>query len=619
MKHYQAAANLPRQKTDALFSIPETNIRLTGYPDALIRLIEKIQLKDTDLWRRVINQFRSNVDDHDVGWRSEYFGKLMRGGCFVWSYTRDEELYKVLTDAIESMLTTQDDLGRFTSYSLEAEFDGWDLWGRKYVMLGFQYYLEICRDEALAQRLIAAMVRHADYIIGKIGNTEGKKNITLCTRHWDGVNSSSILEPFVRLYSLTGEARYLDFAKYIVENGGVETGDLITLAYEGVLYPYQYPVTKAYEMMSFFEGVLEYYRITGIEKYRVAVENFINRIIESDITVIGCSGTTHELFDNSAVHQTDPEMTQVMQETCVTVTWMKLCLQVLCLTGRADLAEHIEVSAYNALFGSVNTDDATIIRGMNHDAVTVWGGFPFDSYSPLLANKRGRGIGGFKVMQDGTAYGCCAAIGACGMGIVPKATCLQRRDGVALTMYHDSVIDTQIPDGSAVRLTVQGGYPVNGKITIGVSPAVPAEFTLALRIPSWSGDASLTVNGTAVQVQAGTFAEIKRIWSAGDQVELNLPMHTRMLTQNGYCAFVRGPLTLARDARIGEDIHQPLDPALDDQGYVVTRPSHNAPFKTEFEETIVLKDGSGVTFVDYASAGKTWELDSMMAAWLPLA
>ena len=60
------------------------------------------------------------------------------------------------------------------------------------------------------------------------------------------------------------------------------------------LYPYQYPVTKAYEMMSCFEGLLEYYRETGIEKYKQAVINFADMVLESDFTIIGSCGCTHE-------------------------------------------------------------------------------------------------------------------------------------------------------------------------------------------------------------------------------------------------------------------------------------------------------------------------------------
>ena len=70
---------------------------------------------------------------------------------------------------------------------------------------------------------------------------------------------------------------------------------------------------------------MEYYRVTGVEKWKLAVIRFAKRVFASDITVIGCAGCTHELFDHSDVRQLDAAEKGVMQETCVTVTWMKLC------------------------------------------------------------------------------------------------------------------------------------------------------------------------------------------------------------------------------------------------------------------------------------------------------
>ena len=62
---------------------------------------------------------------------------------------------------------------------------------------------------------------------------------------------------------MTGEKRYLDFAAYILSTGGCRDGDLIELAFHDKKLPHEYPVVKAYEMISFFEGVLAYYETTG--------------------------------------------------------------------------------------------------------------------------------------------------------------------------------------------------------------------------------------------------------------------------------------------------------------------------------------------------------------------
>ena len=168
------------------------------------------------------------------------------------------------------------------------------------------------------------------------------------------VVSVTVLEPMVRLYSLTGEQRYLDFATYIVNRGGTEFENVFEVAYQNKKKPHEYRITKAYETISCFEGLLEYYRVTGIEKWRTAAINLGNRIRESEVSIIGTCGCWHELFDHTKTRQLSTNYTGVQQETCVTVTWMKFCLQLLCLTGDSAFADEIEKSIYNALLGSIN-------------------------------------------------------------------------------------------------------------------------------------------------------------------------------------------------------------------------------------------------------------------------
>ena len=280
-------ANYPRLKTDKFFADYNNIYKYNGFMDNSIKFIEDFQLINPTLWRRFVQQFREDAD-YEAGWRGEYWGKMMRGACFVYSYTRNKELYDILTQTVKDMLDSADENGRISSYAVNHEFDGWDMWSRKYVLLGMQYFLEICECPELAEKIVDSMRKQLDYIMTKIGRAdEGKKPITSATRHWRGLNSSSILEPVVRLYTITGEQKYFDFASYIVSIGGADVENIFNLAYKNELYPYQYPVTKAYEMTSCFEGLLEFYRHTGDEKHLTAILNYANKILESDFTVIG--------------------------------------------------------------------------------------------------------------------------------------------------------------------------------------------------------------------------------------------------------------------------------------------------------------------------------------------
>ena len=271
---------------DILYTDKSTVCHFDGIIKNSLDFAEKNQLLDAKKWAKFVYQFKFASDDHDTGWRGEYWGKMMRGAAFVYSCTRNPELFATMTETVEDMLTASDELGRISSYSTEKEFQNWDMWCRKYVLLGMQYYLEYCEDEKLRVRVIDSMRAQVDYLISKIGPTEeGKLRITKTSVYWRGLNASSILEPVVRLYKLTGEQKYLDFASYIVSEGCTDVGNIFELAYQNIADPYQYPITKAYEMMSCFEGLLEYYKVTGIEKHRIAVINFANRVAASDITI----------------------------------------------------------------------------------------------------------------------------------------------------------------------------------------------------------------------------------------------------------------------------------------------------------------------------------------------
>ena len=612
------SAYAPRKNTDVFFPLPAGSNAFSGALMDGIRFIEKVQLLDANLWKLFVNQFRQgNVDDHDRGWRCEYWGKLMRGGCFTYQTTRDKVLYAALEATARDMLTTQDSAGRFSTYSPEKEFDGWDVWGRKYILLGFEYFMEICQDEALNAEILTALRRHADYMLEKLGPAEeGKLEINEATTHWKGLNSSSVLEPMVRLYNLTKEQKYLDFAAYIVNRGGTSVANIFEMAYEDKLDPYQYPVTKAYEMMSCFEGLLEYYRVTGIGKWREAVIRFAKRVYASDITLIGCAGCTHELFDHSAVRQLDASEKGIMQETCVTVTWMKLCWQVLCLTGDTAFADHMEQSIYNALTGAINTEQ-----------VTLNGGLPFDSYSPLLPGLRGRKMGGYKEMENGAYYGCCACIGAAGLGLIGMSGTVCAQDGLYVNLFLPGRVKALTPGGQPLTLTTATCYPQGATVRFTLALARPETFTLGVRIPAWSEKTSLSVNGEPVAATPGDYAKLTRAWQAGDSVLLTLDLRVKPVYPEDYgvksadapfMALRRGPVVLARDARLGQPVDEPVKPMIGADGCARVMPCGQPSFPCQIALAVQLQDGGFMPMVDYASAGKTWQEDSKMCAWFPV-
>ncbi len=605
----------------------------------------KNQLLDRATWKKFVDQFRYPIDGTNNGWRGEYWGKMMRGGALVYEYSQDGELYDVLTETVRDMLTVIDGDGRISSFTKETEFRAWDLWCRKYVILGMEYYLEICRDNELKNEIVSFISCAADYIISHIGREEGKIHINKATNHWLGLNSSSILEPMVRLYNLTGKDEYLDFCKYIVGSGGAEGVNIFERAYENVLKPYQYGVAKAYEMMSCFEGLLEFYRVSGIEKYKTAVVNFAKAILETEISVIGSCGCTHELFDHTKTRQTQ-FYDGIMQETCVTVTWMKLCSQLLRLTGESVFADEIEHSFYNAYLGSLNEnmiipEDEYIIKRYKkefHEGEPTLLPLPFDSYSPLIPGKRGRKVGGFQFMSDGSYYGCCVCIGAAGLGIFAKHALLESDGAVVMNFYEsgDNIISTE---NGKITVKTETDYPADGKITLKIISE--HDFDLLLRIPSWSKNTKISTNNKikdgyatvcvpageseiALELDMSIRATLPEKWDL-DVLYVNTcgtmrpPIAVRHYDEDdNYISLARGPLTLATDSRLGRDAKSRFSfernknkiacRVLDDKAVG----DDTCTVKCEFTS----EDGEKFCLIDYASAGKDWQSD--IAAWLPV-
>ena len=641
--------NAPRLKTDAHFSDYSTEYKFRGFIDEAFEFIEDFQLLNPVMWERFVNQFREEDADYEGGWRGEYWGKCMRGAAFVYSYTKNPELYNILEKTVRDMMASgrEKEGGRISSYGISHEFCHWDIWSRKYVLLGMQYFYEICENKALRKEIIASMRIQADCIIEKIGPAEeGKKPIAKASHHWRGLNSSSLLEPIVRLYTLTSDKKYFDFAEYIVNAGGTDVVNIFDLAYDNDFSPYQYPVTKAYEMTSCFEGLLEFYRITGIEKYKTAVINFANKILETDFTVIGCCGCTHELFDHSSVRQANTTNGQVMQETCVTVTLMKFFYQLHILTADPKYVDAFETSLYNAYLGSVNTEKVIESTLTQEYPDWIFEPLPFDSYSPLTAGTRGTKVGGLKVMSDKHYYGCCACIGAAGIGLVTKLGALLSKDGVILNIYADGEISLTLPSGSPLTVKMDTEYPKgdNVKITLGLDK--PERFKLLLRNPAWSKTTKVWVNGDACDVCDG-YITIDKEFCDKDTVELAFDMRVQAILPIPYgeqilmnhviwgsnymiasydredpiahrhIALRRGPLMLAQENRLGYSVDDPIEVEVNPDGYVDVKICEGlSPYKCILEAKVPLSDGKEMLVTDYASAGKLWTEESKMAVWM---
>lgn len=613
-------------------------MKLASLADSAAEFLTKEQLTDTVLWKKFVNQFREQLDGTNLGWRGEYWGKMLRAAVTVYEYNRNETLYGVMTDTVKDMLTVIEDDGRVSSFSRDTEFNAWDMWCRKYVILAMMYYYDVCRDEKLRNDIVEFCSRVLDYIIIHIGNGEGQKKITKATSAWLGLNSSSILEPVVRLYKLSGKKEHLDFANYIVEEGGADGVNIFKLALEDEQLPYRYGVSKAYEMISCFEGVIELYRITGIEDYKTLCVNFAKAVAKSDVSIIGSCGCTHELFDHSTVRQT-AYYEGIMQETCVTVTWMKFCSQILRITGDTFFADQIEKSFFNAYLGALNTQHKKCAyineKAKRSDLLDVY--LPFDSYSPLRASRRGRKVGGLQFFSDTSYYGCCTCIGAIGVGIYAKHALLSFDGGLALMFFDKGEYSCL---GGKAKVKVDTQFPADGIVKISVESEEKLLFKV--RIPAWS---KKTISN--VGIIKGAFLEVEVDGKTNIELDLDMSVYCQLpitwekdviytsstSTTPGvynagpievlhdpeddkFISLFRGPITLCADSRTGKDAGSVFSFKEENGQFVYSDCTDKKIADDDCLVKLEFVDEKGEKFylVDYQSAGRDWQSD--IAAWL---
>jgi DUF1680 family protein len=182
--------------------------------------------------------------------------------------------------------------------------------------------------------------------------------------------------------------------------------------------------------------------------------------------------------------------------------------------------------------------------------------------------------------------------------------------------------------GSA-RLTMHGRnvvlhqktrYPWEGTATILVDVDQPTAFGLRLRVPGWCRDATLRLNGEAIDVAAvvsNGYLRVERRWQSGDRVELALPMpvermyaHPLVRQDAGCVALQRGPLVYCL-----EEADNPIGPP----GPIVRtlRLPKDAPLGARFEHDL-LGGVAAITGTALVADGTEWGKTLYRPASAPL-
>ena len=220
-------------------------------------------------------------------------------------------------------------------------------------------------------------------------------------------------------------------------------------------------------------------------------------------------------------------------ETCDVSDYTWSVGYLLMATGDATWADHIEKAIFNAGLGAITKDfKAHQYFSSPNQVISIHG--ICKAHNPdRLAYRPGHDVE------------CCSGNVHRMIPNFALRQWLRTPDGgVVAALYSPSKFRTTI-DGDAVSIDEQTDYPFSETIDFVVHAAHPIEFPFELRVPGWTNDATLTINGQnyALLGRPGTFTTIKRQFSDGDKLELHLPMHAKIVDwDHDTASLERGPL-----------------------------------------------------------------------------
>jgi len=509
-------AVVPKVSDKQDFQVPD-RVHLAGWVGSRIDANEANRLVKLDP-ARLLEGYRKRPGRQS--WDGEHVGKWLHAATLAWVNTGDAALRDKLDYVAAELVKCQLADGYLGTYLEKDRWTEWDVWAHKYNLIGLITYMRYTGNMAP----LPCCRRMADLLCNTFGDTPGKRDILKAGYHV-GLAPTSVLEPMVLLYRLTGEQRYLDFCKYILRAWEQPNGPKIISTLLTAKRVDKVGNGKAYEMLSCLNGALEYYRTVGDPQVLQACLNAWQDIVNNRLYITGAA-SYGELFHG------DYDLPNVdnVGETCVTVTWLQFNAQLLRLTGEARFAEQLEHVVLNQLFGAQRCDGA------------AWG------YYVQMEGKKP-----YSSTLDGH---CCLSSGPRGVALIPSFAWTTDDEGLVINLYDAGKGSLALRDGTEVRLTADTLYPGNDKVRITIEPKVKKAFMLKLRIPAWCRDSKAVVNGKTLQTQCATdgYMHIKRSWRKGDQIDLAFKLEPRVIIgdhkNDGKIAVLYGPLVLAADAAL---------------------------------------------------------------------
>jgi DUF1680 family protein len=519
--------------------------------------------------------------------------KVLEGAAYTLSVHPDAKLDAYLDDLIAKIAAAQEPDGYlYTTRTIDPmsphRWAGSQRWALEMVNshelynLGHLYEAAVAHYQATGKRtLLEVALRTADLLDRTFG--PGKQAI------WPGHQITEM--GLAKLYRVTGDARYLNLAKFMLDvrgpGGPTGSGRAYNQSHKKVVEQTE-AEGHAVRATYMYSGMADVAALTGDMAYVNAIDKIWENVAGKKLYITGGIGATGagEAFGRNYEL---PNMT-AYNETCAAIGNDYWNHRLFLLHADAKYIDVMERTLYNGLISGVALDGKTFF-------------YP----NPLESN-------GQHARSEWFGVACCPGNITRFMASVPGYVYAQRGDAIWINLYVSSTSEIKLDNGINVKLAQETRYPWEGAVKMTVNPEKAAPLTIHMRIPGWarnepvpsdlyrftdksSAPVVLKVNGRTAPIKLDKgYASLSRTWKGGDTIELTLPMPVRRVAANQQVAADRGRVALQR----GPIVYAAEWPDNADGKVRNLMLSDNEPLKAEFRPSLL----KGVTVVQ----ARAWSL-----------